>query len=108
MWFLRNLAWLLTLVLVGVFIYANHAERITSVNQIWHRWENVPSFAALFVAFGAGMLVAVVLVFVHYLKGQAAARRLSQQVRDLKEELSALRNLPIEDLRPGAKGEGDA
>jgi len=106
MWFLRNLAWLLTLVLVGVFIYANYAERITAINLVWHRWVNVPSFVALFAAFVVGMLVAFVLTFVNYLKGQAASRRLTQQVKDLKEELSALRNLPLEDLDLGTKGEG--
>jgi uncharacterized integral membrane protein len=108
MWFLRNLAWLLTLVVVGVFIYANYAERITAINLIWHRWVNVPSFVGLFLAFVAGMLAAFVLTFVHYLKGQAASRRLNQQVRDLKEELSALRNLPIEDLTLGGEGKGEA
>jgi uncharacterized integral membrane protein len=107
MWFLRNLAWLLTLVAVGVFIYANYAERVTAVNLIWHRWPNVPSFVALFLAFIAGMLVAFVLTFVHYLKGQAASRRLNQQVKDLKEELSTLRNLPFEDLTLGGKGQGE-
>jgi uncharacterized integral membrane protein len=108
MWFLRNLAWLLILVLVGVFIYANYAERITAVNLLWHRWLNVPSFVGLFVAFVAGMLAAFVLTFVNFLKGQAASRRLNQQVKDLKEELSALRNLPIDDLGVGGKGKGGA
>lgn len=108
MWFLRNIAWLITLALVGVFIYANYAERVTAVNLIWHRWVNVPSFVALFGAFVGGMLVAFVLTFVSYLKGQAAARRLTQQVKDLKDELSALRNLPFEDLELGERGKGEA
>jgi uncharacterized integral membrane protein len=108
MWFLRNIAWLLTLVLVGLFIYANYSERVTAVNLVWHRWTNVPSFVALFVAFVAGMLVAFVLTFVQYLKGQAASRQMAQQVKDLKGELSALRNLPLDDLQLGAKDRGES
>jgi uncharacterized integral membrane protein len=108
MWFLKNIAWLVTMVAVVVFFAANHTERITGVNLLYQRWVNVPAFLALFVAFVAGMLVAFVLTFVQYLKGQAAARRLAQEVKDLKEELSALRNLPIEDLQLGEPGGGGA
>jgi len=98
MWFLKNIAWLITMVAIIAFFVANHAERITAVNLLWQRWSDVPAFLALFVAFVAGMLVAFVLTLVQYLRGQAAARRLTLQVKDLKEELAALRNLPLSDL----------
>jgi uncharacterized integral membrane protein len=108
MWFLKNLAWLVTMVLVVAFFVANHTERITGVNLLWQRWINVPAFLALFIAFVAGMLVAFILSAVQYLRGRAAARRLTQQVKDLKEELAALRNLPLADLDVSGNDGGDA
>ena len=106
MWFLRNIAWLITMVAVIAFFVANHTERITAVNLLWQRWANVPAFLALFIAFVAGMLVAFILTFVQYLRGRAASRRLTQEIKDLKEELAALRNLPLADLDLSGEDEG--
>jgi len=105
MWFLKNIAWLITMVAVIAFFVANHTERITGVNLLWQRWTDVPAFLALFTAFVAGMLVAFILTFVQYLRGRAAAQRLAQEVKDLKEELAALRNLPLADLDFAQKDE---
>ena len=105
MWFLKNIAWLITMVAVIAFFVANHTERITGVNLLWQRWSDVPAFLALFIAFVAGMLVAFILTLVQYLRGRAAAQRLAQEVKDLKEELAALRNLPLADLDLGQKDE---
>ena len=98
MWFLKNIAWLITMVAVIAFFVANHTERITGVNLLWQRWSDVPAFLALFIAFVAGMLVAFILTFVQYLRGRAVAQRFAQEVKELKEELAALRNLPLADL----------
>jgi uncharacterized integral membrane protein len=108
MWFLKNIAWLITMVAVIAFFVANHTERITGVDLLFQRWTNVPAFLALFLAFVAGMLVAFILTFVQYLRGRAAAQRLAQEVKDLKEELAALRNLPLADLDLPGKDEEQA
>jgi uncharacterized integral membrane protein len=106
MWFLKNLVWLVLMIAVIGFMFLNAAERVTAVHLPGTTYVQVPLFLVIFIAFVCGMLVAFVLTFVHYLKGQAAARKLAQQVRDLKQELSALRNLPLEDLRVEQRGEG--
>jgi uncharacterized integral membrane protein len=105
MWFLKNIAWLITMVVVIAFFVANHTERITGVNLLYQRWSNVPAFLALFIAFVTGMLVAFILTFVQYLRSRAVAQRLSQEVKDLKEELATLRNLPLADLDLAGKDE---
>ncbi len=106
MWFLRNLVWLVLMIALIGFMFLNSGERVTAVHFPGRTYAEVPLFLVIFLSFVGGMLVAFVLTFVHYLKGQATARRLAQQVKDLKQELSALRNLPLEDLRVGQKGEG--
>jgi uncharacterized membrane protein YciS (DUF1049 family) len=52
----------------------------------------------LFAAFALGMFLAFVLTLVHHLKGRAAMGRLTRENQSLKEELRALRNLPLHDL----------
>ncbi len=106
MWFLRNLVWLILMIALIGFMFLNAGERATAVHLPGVTYAQVPLFLVFFVAFVAGMLVAFVLTFVYYLKGQAATRRLAQQVRDLKQELSALRNLPLDDLHVGQRGGG--
>ena len=106
MWFLKNLVWLVLMISLIGFMFLNSGERVAAVHMPGTTYAQVPLFLVIFVAFVAGMLVAFVLTFVHYLKGQAVSRRLSQQVKDLKQELSALRNLPLEDLHLGHRGEG--
>lgn len=105
MWLIRNLAWLAIMIVVIGFTILNVNERATAIRLPGAVYEQIPLNVALFIAFVAGMVVAFFLTLVQQLKGRAALRGLSRENQKLKEELRALRNLPIEDLRLGSAGE---
>jgi uncharacterized integral membrane protein len=107
MWLIRNLAWLAIMIVVIGFSILNVNERVTAIRLPGLVYEQISLNVVLFIAFVAGMLVAFVLTLVQQLKGRAALNRMSRENQNLKEELRALRNLPLEDLKLGGRsGEG--
>jgi len=102
MWLVRNLAWLAIMIIVVGFSILNVNERVTAIRLPGAVYEQVSLNVVLFVAFVAGMLVAFVLTLVQQLKGRATQNRLNRENQNLKEELRALRNLPLEDLKIGS------
>jgi uncharacterized integral membrane protein len=100
MWFLRNLVWLVIMVLVVGFAILNVHETVSAVQLPGHLYKNLPANVVLFVAFVLGMLTAFALTLFHQLKVRAVVGRIRRENQELKRELSQLRNLPLEDLIP--------
>ena len=98
MWFLRNVVWLVIMVLVVGFAILNVHETVTAIVFPGNAYRLVPANVALFVAFVLGMMTGFVLTLFHQLKVRSAMNRMSRENKDLKRELSLLRNLPLEDL----------
>ena len=105
MWILRNLLWLLIMIAVVGFAILNVNGRVTEIRLPGSVYANLPLTAVLFSTFVIGMFLAFMMTLVQYLKGRAAMQRLARENQNLKEELRALRNLPIEDLTHGADAE---
>ena len=105
MWFLKNIVWLVIMILVVGFAILNVNETITAIVLPGRVYRQLPSNVVLFVAYVVGMITAFVLMLVHHLKIQSAIRRVNRENQNLKQELSQLRNLPLEDLRSGERGE---
>ncbi len=62
-------------------------------------YTDLPLTFVLFAAFALGMFLAFVLTLVNLLKGKATMGKLTREIQSLKQELRALRNLPLEDLK---------
>jgi uncharacterized integral membrane protein len=103
MWFLRNVVWLVIMVLVVGFAILNVHETVTSVILPGSVYKVVPANIVLFVAFVIGMMTGFVLTLFHQLRVRSAMSRLSRENQNLKKELSQLRNLPLEDLNLGER-----
>jgi uncharacterized integral membrane protein len=98
MWLLKNLIWLIIMVLVVGFAILNVNETVTAVNLPGRVYRMLPSNIALFAAFAIGMLTAFLLTLAQQLKTRARVSRVQRENQDLKRELDGLRNLPLEDL----------
>ena len=107
MWILRNLIWLLIMIAVVGFAILNVNGRVTEIKLPGAAYVDLPLTVVLFGAFVLGMFLAFVLTSVNYLKGRAAMGRLARENQNLKEELRALRNLPLEDMRLGESKGGE-
>lgn len=101
MWLLRNLIWLVIMVLVVGFAILNVNETVSAIHLPGHLYHQVNANAALFLAFALGMFIAFVLTLFHHVKARNAIGRASRENLDLRRELDQLRNLPLEDLDIG-------
>jgi uncharacterized integral membrane protein len=101
MWILKNLAWLVIMIGVVGFAILNMNGRISEIRLPGAAYVDLPLTVVLFGTFVLGMFLAFLMTLIHYLKGRAAMGRLTRENQNLKEELRALRNLPLEDLRIG-------
>jgi len=108
MWILKNLAWLLIMVAVVGFAILNVNGRASEIRFPGATYVDLPLTVVLFAAFSLGMLLAFLLTLIHHLKGRAAMGRLSRENQSLKQELRALRNLPLEDLKLADPEESEA
>jgi uncharacterized integral membrane protein len=108
MWILKNLAWLLIMVLVVGFAILNVNGRASEIRFPGATYVDLPLTVVLFAAFALGMFLAFLLTLIHHLKGRAALGRLARENESLKQELRALRNLPLEDLKFGDAKESEA
>lgn len=106
MWILRNLLWLLIMISVVGFSILNVNGRVTEIRLPGVLYVNLPLTVVLFSTFVLGMFLAFLMTLVQFLKSRAAMRKLSRENQNLKEELRALRNLPLEDLKLGEDAEG--
>ena len=100
MWFLRNLVWLVIMILVVGFAILNVHETVSAVQLPGRIYKDLPANAVLFAAFVLGMMTAFALTLFHQLRVRAAVGRIRRENLDLKRELSQLRNLPLDDLSP--------
>jgi uncharacterized integral membrane protein len=106
MWFLKNLFWLVIMILVVGFAILNMKETVSAVNLPGHVYTSLPANVVLFISFVLGMVAAFVLVLVQVLRSKSAMGRMSRENEELKKELSQLRNLPLTDLKIGRSGGG--
>ena len=101
MWFLRNIVWLMIMIVVVGFVILNLNESVTAVRLPGREYRLLSLNIVVFAAFVIGMATAFALTLIHHLKIRSALSRLSRENQDLKRELGQLRNLPIEDLTIG-------
>ena len=106
MWFLKNLFWLVIMIVVVGFAILNMKETVSAINLPGHVYNSLPANVVLFISFILGMASAFVLVLVQVLRSRSAMRRMSRENEELRKELSQLRNLPLEDLKIGTRSGG--
>jgi len=106
MWLIKNLGWLLIFFLAGIFATQNLKETVSAIHVFGKDYAGASLVLVVLVSFGVGMFSAFMLTLIHHLKIHAAMNRLNRETQDVKRELGQLRNLPLEDLKLGEKGQG--
>jgi len=102
MWFLRNVIWLAVFCLVFWFSYLNWDQRVALLTLPGGLvFRDLHLVAAMFGAFVAGMVATLLANLIHVIRIHADRSRAARENQDLRNELSQLRNLPIEDLPAG-------
>jgi uncharacterized integral membrane protein len=104
MWIVRYaIAAVLIIALLGFTIQNSYQRVIVNIGA--KTYDNVPLIFVIFIAFCVGIIFWFVISVVQYLRlsGQLAEQK--KKLRNLGEELTTLRNLPLEeaDEKPGEK-----
>ena len=96
MWILRTLVIIVLITLIVGFAIYNSEERI-SVNLYGKEYYQVPMVFVAFWTLVVGMLISFALGISYYFKMYAELRNQRSENRKLIEEITALRNLPLEE-----------
>ena len=96
MWILRTLVIIILITLIVGFAIYNSDERI-SVNLYGKQYFDVPMIFVAFWALVVGMLISFALGIGYYFKMYSELRNQRRENQKLLEEITALRNLPLEE-----------
>jgi uncharacterized integral membrane protein len=96
MWILRTLVIIVLITLIVGFAIYNSDERI-SVNLYGKQYDYVPMIFVAFWALVVGMLISFALGISYYFKMYSELRNQRRENQKLLEEVTALRNLPLEE-----------
>ncbi len=96
MWILRTLVVIILITLIVGFAIYNSDERI-SVNLYGKEYFDIPMIFVAFWALVVGMIVSFALGVSYYFKMYSELRNQKRENRKLLEEITALRNLPMEE-----------
>ena len=94
----------LYLIIICVFVLLallfglqNAAQYVREVHFLYWKATNIPLILVLFQALAVGVLFALVLAAVFEIKLRNRIRRQKKEIKELSEELSALRSLPLQE-----------
>ena len=96
MWILRTLVIIVLIILIVGFAIYNSDESI-SVNLYGKQYFDVPMIFVAFWALVVGMLISFALGVGYYFKMYSELRNQRRENQKLLEEITALRNLPLEE-----------
>ncbi|MCJ7508644.1 MAG: LapA family protein [candidate division Zixibacteria bacterium] len=96
MWIIK---YLLIIILIGLlvgFVVYNSSQQVT-IDFFGKQYLEVRMISVIFFSFLIGMLVTFVLVVFFVMRTQAELRNQRRDNKKLLEEITALRNMPLED-----------
>lgn len=100
MWAVRAIGIFLAIALVVGFVVYNYSmDQRVAVNLYWKQYENVPLLIVIFWSFLVGMAISLVLFVGVYLRQLTLISSARKTIKGLNDEVSALRNRPIEESR---------
>jgi uncharacterized integral membrane protein len=96
MWILRTLVIIVLITLIVGFAIYNSEERV-SVNLYGKEYYDVPMIFVAFWALVVGMLISFALGVGYYFRMYSELRNQRSENQKLLQEITALRNLPLEE-----------
>ncbi len=94
----------LYLVIICIFVLLallfglqNASQYVEEVNFLYWKAVSIPLILVLFQALAVGVLFALILAAVFEIRLRRKIRRQNKQIKELNEELTALRSLPLQE-----------
>ncbi|MEP0827001.1 MAG: LapA family protein [bacterium] len=100
MWVFRSiLILIIILIIVGFAVYNTGPVKTVDVDLIWTQRYDVPLITVVFWSFVLGALISLLLFITVYLKLSNQLRESNRTIKGLQNEVTALRNRPIEEAK---------
>lgn len=103
MWFAKMFFAMVILAVVCFFAILNSSQKINLTVAPGREYYDVPLVVALFSAFVLGALIVFIFSLFRDMMARAKLSRLKRENARLAEELTALRNLPLEEPSGGSE-----
>ncbi len=105
MWALRAVLIAFVVICVVAFAYhnSNPSQKI-NVDLVYAKYIDVPLVMVVFWSFVAGMILSLILFILIYVRQAVQIRSLQKVTRSLENEVTVLRNRPIEESADLLKG----
>lgn len=104
MWIIRWILVAVVIVLILLFSLQNQEQRVSVHIASWESPE-IPLYFALFIAFVIGLFVWFIVAAFQIMRVKSELKSCLRVNRKLQEELTALRNLPLEESEEEPKSE---
>ncbi len=105
MWVIRAILIALVVVAVVAFAFYNvGTDQRVAIDLVWAKYVDVPLTVVVFWSFVAGVAVSLFLFVTVYLRQALDLRSSRRRIRGLEQELTILRNRPIEESADLLKG----
>lgn len=96
MWMLKWIGIAILLIILLGFSIQN-LDQTVDIDLLFWSFQDVPLIVVIFEAFIAGMLVWFIIALVNELKLRAELKQTNRQRDELRGELQAMRNMPLEE-----------
>ena len=108
MWAVRAVLIAFVIICVVAFAYhnSNPSQKI-NVDLVFAKYIDVPLVMVVFWSFVAGMLVSLILFILIYVRQAVQIRSFQKMIRSLENEVTVLRNRPIEESADLLKGQDE-
>ena len=107
MWAVRAVLVTILLIMVVAFAYNNmNTGQLVDVNlkPFYYNYADVPLVTVVFWSFVAGIILAMILFITTYIKLSMQIHGTKKKIKALEQEVSVLRNRPIEESADLLKG----
>jgi len=96
-WLIKTLLIIILIGLIVGFVIYNSHQQIT-IDFFGKQYLEVRMISVIFLSFIIGMLVTFILVILFVMRLQGQLRNQKRENKKLLEEITALRNMPLEDI----------
>ncbi|TES92785.1 MAG: LapA family protein [Candidatus Cloacimonadota bacterium] len=92
------LLWAAIFTIIGIIIGTQNAATIVNVSLLTWTFNNIPLTLVLIETFAIGVIFTIIVAVIDEIRLKSRLWRTNNELRELKKELTSLRNLPVEEI----------
>lgn len=99
------LLWAAIITILGIIVGTQNGNTLVDVSLLTWTFHSIPLTLVLIETFAIGVIFTIIVAFIDELRLKNRLWRTQSELKELKKELTSLRNLPIEEVVLGKEVE---